>query len=73
MNAICGVGALVRFLPLYSPDLNPIESVFSKTVYIQANNLLLEMSLSIPSILLMAFQSTTTANCREYIKYAGYV
>ncbi len=24
------VGALVRFLPPYSPDLNPIEEVFSK-------------------------------------------
>ena len=23
-------GALVRFLPIYSPDLNPIEEMFSK-------------------------------------------
>ena len=30
VNAICGVGALVRFLPPYSPDLNPIECVFGE-------------------------------------------
>jgi len=74
VNAICGVGALIRFLPPYSPDLNPIEFVFGEVKqYVQANNSLLETSLSIPSILLMAFQSITAANCREYIKYAGYV
>ena len=27
---INSVGALVRFLPSYSPDMNPIESVFSE-------------------------------------------
>ena len=30
IEMIHGVGALVRFLPPYSPDLNPIEEVFSK-------------------------------------------
>ena len=60
VNAICGFGALFRFLPLYSPDLNPIECVFGEVKqFLQANNLLLEISLSIPSILLMAFQSIT--------------
>ena len=73
-NAICGVGALVRFLPPYSPDLNPIEYVFGKVKqFVRANNQLLETSLSMPSILLMAFQSITVKNCREYINYAGYV
>ena len=34
-------GAILRFLPPYSPDLNPIEEVFSKVKYflIQYNNL----------------------------------
>ena len=29
-NAIAAVGASVLYLPPYSPDLNPIEQVFSK-------------------------------------------
>jgi transposase len=29
-EAIEGAGAKVRYLPAYSPDLNPIEQVFSK-------------------------------------------
>ena len=74
VDAICGVGALVRFLPAYSPDLNPIECVFGEVKqFLQANNLLLETSLSMPSILLMAFQSITVDNCREYIKFSGYI
>ena len=74
VSAICGVGALVRFLPPYSPDLNPIECVFGEVKqFLQANNLLLETSLSIPSILLMAFQSITINNCRKYIQFSGYI
>ena len=74
VNAICGVAALVRFLPPYSPDLNPIECVFGEVKqFLQANNLLLNTSLSIASILLMEFQSVTVDNCRQYIKFSGYV
>ena len=74
VNAICRVGALVRFLPPYSPDLNPIECVFGEVKqFLQANNLLLNTSLSIASILLMAFQSVTVDNCRQYIKFSGCV
>ena len=30
VELITAAGALVRFVPPYSPDLNPIEEVFSK-------------------------------------------
>ena len=75
VNSICGVGALLRFLPPYSPNLNPIVRVCFGEIkqFVQANNLLLEMLLSMLSILPMAFQSITVKNCREYINYAGYV
>ncbi len=34
-DIINGVGCIIRFLPPYSPELNPIENVFSNdTVYI---------------------------------------
>ena len=31
-------GALIRFLPPYSPDLNPIEGVFAKVKYYLRQN-----------------------------------
>ena len=57
---INSVGALVHFLPPYSLDFNPIESVFGEVKqYLQANNLLLHTSLSMNTILLMAFNSVS--------------
>ena len=36
---ISEVGALLRFLPAYSPDLNPIEEVFAEAKgYLKAND-----------------------------------
>ena len=50
--AICSIGALVRF---YSPEYNPIECVFGEVKqYMQANDLFVDKSLSIPTMLLMA-------------------
>ena len=73
IDSICSVGALVRFLPPYSPDLNPIECVFGEVKqYMQANDLLVDTSLSIPTMLLMAFQIVSPENCRKCITYAGY-
>ena len=44
LEMIHGVGALVRFLPPYSPDLNPNEEVFSKAKsFLKANVLLGEL------------------------------
>ena len=53
---INSVGALVRFLPPYSPDFKPIESVFGEAKqYLQASDLLLHTSLLMNTILMMAF------------------
>ena len=39
VEMIHGVGALVRFLPPYSPDLDPIEEAFSKVKsFLKAND-----------------------------------
>ena len=73
IHAINAIGALVRVLPPYSPDLNPIENVFGEVKqYLQANGTVFQTSLSTSSILLMAFNSITTENCRAYIEHAGY-
>lgn len=71
---IQNVGALVRFLPPYSPDLNPIECVFGEVKqYLQANDILAQTSLSLHTILLMAFNSISQLNCLLYIEHAGYI
>jgi len=39
VELLTSVGVLVKFLPLYSPDINPIEEVFAEVKhYLQANN-----------------------------------
>lgn len=74
VSTILSTGALLRFLPPYSPDMNPIELVFGEMKkYLQANHLLFETSLSIQSILYMAFNSISKENCMAYINYSGYM
>ena len=54
IETIESVGAIVRFLPPYSPDMNPIEEVFSEVKqYLQANG--------------SVFQATTTPEQIEIV------
>ena len=65
-------GALVQFLPPYSPDLNPIEEAFSKIKStLQANEQLLDI-LDCESLVLCAFTAITVTDCRHWIEHAGY-
>ena len=67
------LGVIIKFLPAYSPDLNPIEEVFAEAKhFLQANNALLDTSLSPEALILMAFSSISVVNCRAYIKHSGY-
>ena len=73
VQTIQSTGALVRFLPPYSPDMNPIEEVFGEIKqYLQANVSLFKATTSPKSILLMAFGSISVYNCNSYITHAGY-
>ena len=66
------MGVLVRFLPAYSPDMNPIEEVFSEVKqYMQANGNLFQAT-SAQTMILTAFASVSVANCNAYITHAGY-
>ncbi len=71
-RAIEGVGASVRFLPAYSPDLNPIEQVFAKL-----KSQLRAMALRTVDALWKALGSITGSvspeECRNFIRHAGYV
>lgn len=71
---ILQTGALLHFLPPYSPDLNPVEQVFSKVKTIMKENNQLYQIFSEPRVLLtMAFDMITENDCEEYAKCCGYM
>ena len=46
-DMITGVGAIIRFLPPYSPDLNPCEEVFAKMkAFLRANDIVYSATMS---------------------------
>ena len=63
------VGAIVQFLPPYSPDLNPIEEAFSK-VKSELKSLERIMDISdIETIMLAAFASISQLDCQGWISH----
>jgi transposase len=70
-KAIRAIGAKLFFLPPYSPDLNPIEQVFSKlkTLLRKAAERTVEDTWRRIGKLLDAFEP---AECSNYLKNAGY-
>jgi transposase len=69
--AIRRAGARLFFLPPYSPDLNPIEQVFSKfkTLLRKANQRTVEATWQRIGRLLDAFNPQ---ECANYLANAGY-
>lgn len=66
--------AKLIFLPPYSPDLNPVEEVFSKVKYIMKQNDALFQISTIPRVLLLeAFSRVTQQDCEAYIHDCGYM
>jgi transposase len=69
--AIIAVGAEVRYLPPYSPDLNPIELAFSKFKKLlrdgaeRTNEKLWRLCGTVLDLF-------TETECRNYIKHCGY-
>jgi transposase len=70
-QAIEATGAILKFLPAYSPDLNPIEQVFAKL-----KALLRAMALRSVDELWKALGSITGCvspeECTNFIRHAGY-
>lgn len=67
-------GAKLLFLPPYSPDLNPVEGIFSQIKCILKANDKLFQVFSAPRVLLsMAFTSITKENCLSHISNSGYI
>ena len=71
---IAGVGALLRFLPPYSPELNPIEHVFSKVkAFLKANDTVYFNTRFPTTLVTMAFCTITQHDCINYIRHSGYM
>ena len=69
VDMIHEVGALVHFLPPYSPDYNPIESLFSKMkTEVKAIESECDSYADIETIALTALSSVTTQDCLNWIK-----
>lgn len=71
---ITGVGAKILYLPPYSPDLMPLEEVFSKVKSVLKANDAAYTATTTPSLLLkLAFCTITKTDCLNYIQHAGYM
>ena len=70
-HAICRAGAEMRFLPPYSPDLNPIEMAFSKfKAYLKRRAARTVPELS--DAIAQAIDIYTPNECQNYFAAAGY-
>ena len=66
-------GILTFFLPPYSPDMNPIEELFSYIKqYLRRHDELLSCISNPVSVIEAAFESVTTHHCQSWISHAGY-
>ena len=73
VELIESIGALVVFLPPYSPDLNAVEEAFSSIKsYLKANEAVLQVTDNIEELLTAVFATVTPQQCQAWIKDAGY-
>ena len=73
VELIESMGALVIFLPPYSPDLNAVEEAFSCVKsYLKANEAVLQVTDDIEGVVTAAFATITTQQCQAWIQDAGY-
>lgn len=69
--AIESTGALVRFLPPYSPDFNPIEQVFAKLkAFLRA--LKPRTFDDVNTFVAKALRLFDPSECRNYVRHCGY-
>ena len=72
-NVINSVGALVNFLPAYSPDLMPLEEVFAEVKRKLSDNHVLFENTEPRVLIAHAFSTVSLQNCLSYIQHAGYI
>ncbi|WP_404310917.1 IS630 family transposase [Neorhodopirellula lusitana] len=72
LEKIRATGAEVRFLPPYSPDLNPIEQIFSK-IKAHLRRLAVRTERKLYNAIGKAIKSVTPTDCLNCFRNSGYV
>ncbi len=73
-NLISSVGALLIYLPPYSPDLNPIEEAFSSVkAYLKAHEHIIHDADDVQSIVHAAFEDISEEDCEGWFSDCGYI
>lgn len=73
VETINSVGALVKFMPPYSPDFMPLEEVFAEVKGFSKTNYVLFNCVHPRVIMSHAFTTVIPENCVAYVHHAGYV
>jgi transposase len=72
VQMMCSVGALIHFLPPYSPDYNPIEYMFSKLKHtLKAIENDFDPSSDLETLILAALTHVTPQDCQSWIDDCG--
>ena len=71
VKAIEAAGAAVRYLPAYSPDLNPIELVFSKFKLLLRDGAERTTD-TLWTLCGRVLDLFTPTECRNYFRHCGY-
>ena len=72
-SLIQSTGAILRYLPPYSPDYNPLEESFAKMkAFLKENEVAYDATDDPRLLIMMAFNSVTKEDCNGYIRQAGY-
>ena len=69
--AIEACGAELRFLPAYSPDLNPIEMVFAK-IKALVRSAAARCADTLGAAIASALTAIPPKECARYLRHAGY-
>jgi len=70
-EAVEACGASIRYLPPYSPDLNPIEQMFAKLKSLMRKYSPRELT-DLLKNLCEALKEISSADCKEFIRHAQY-
>ena len=61
-------GAILRFLPPYSPDFQPLEVKY----FLKKSEVIYDSTCDHRSLVTLAFTTVTSEDCTGYIRHAGY-
>ena len=76
VELIKSTGAMIEFLPSYSPNLNPIEEAFLKLKYfLKQNDPLVPVYADdeLEDLIVVGFATITAEDCCGWMKHNGYL